>query len=249
MVSPNSGIRLPEITPKEILDFHKLHMVVECHVVASLAGCLTVEQAGDVEAILDEQEACAARADTVRYHQLDIEFHGNSEMAHALQRLRDKMFRLTRRMHGAHPERLAINAAQHRGIFDAVRAGNAAEATQRMRTHLDWGRRFTLDPDRRLAGVWEQLPLQGEISSPDPPTAPDLTTAPRAGYRSGAPVNTIQNKNASAGREVTSTHRKSRTTRMAIFGVFASTLALIAGARGALAQDKIKVGLILPSYD
>lgn len=164
VVSPNSGIRLPEITSREILDFYELRMVIECHVVRSLAGCLTAGQAGRIDAILVEQEASAAGGDTTRYHQLDLEFHtvlaelhGNSEMEHALRRLRDKMYRLARRMHRAHPERLAVNAAQHRGIFEAVRAGNAEEAHQRMRTHLDWGRRFTLDPDRRLGADWQRV--------------------------------------------------------------------------------------------
>lgn len=163
VVSPNSGIRMPEITSSEILDFYELRMVIECHVAHSLAGCLSPDQATQIDEILAEQESCAASGDTIRYHQLDLEFHavlaefhGNDEMEHALRRLRDKMYRLARRMHGAHPERLAVNAAQHRGIFEAVRAGNAEEAYQRMKTHLDWGRRFTLDPDRRLGADWQR---------------------------------------------------------------------------------------------
>jgi DNA-binding GntR family transcriptional regulator len=163
VVAANSGIRLPEITSREILDFYELRMVIECHVVASVSGCLTDDQARKIDAILVEQEATAASGDTIRYHQLDLDFHtalaeahGNLEMEHALSRLRDKMFRLARRMHGAHPERLAVNAAQHRGIFEAVRAGDAVKAHSRMKTHLDWGRRFTLDPDRRLGSDWQR---------------------------------------------------------------------------------------------
>lgn len=162
LVSPNSGIRLPEITSREILDFYELRMVIECHVVTSLAGCLSSRQTGEIDAVLAEQETCAENGDTVRYHQLDLEFHtllagfhGNAEMEHALRRLRDKMYRLARRMHGAHPERLAVNAAQHRSIFEAVRDGNAEDARNRMRTHLDWGRRFTIDPSRRLGADWQ----------------------------------------------------------------------------------------------
>ena len=157
VVAANSGIRLPEITSREILDFYELRMVIECHVVASISGCLSADQARMIDEILLEQESTAASGDTVRYHQLDLAFHtalaachANLEMEHALRRLRDKMYRLARRMHGAHPERLKVNAAQHRGIFDAVRAGNAEKAHARMKTHLDWGRRFTLDPDGRL---------------------------------------------------------------------------------------------------
>ena len=161
IVTANSGIRLPEITSREILDFYELRLIIECHIVASLAGCLSAEQARAVEQILTGQEAAAASGDTIRYHQLDLDFHtvlaechGNAEMEHALRRLRDKMYRLARRMHGAHPERLAINAAQHRGIFEAVRDGKVETAQARMKTHLNWGCRFTLDPDRRLGTDW-----------------------------------------------------------------------------------------------
>ena len=163
VVTANSGIRMPEISSREILDFYELRMVIECHVVASISGCLSAGQARAIDNILLEQETTAASGNTLRYHQLDLDFHAalaechaNVEMQHALRRLRDKMYRLARRMHGAHPERLAVNAAQHRGIFDAVRAGNAAKAHVRMKTHLDWGRRFTLDPDRRLGSDWRQ---------------------------------------------------------------------------------------------
>ena len=169
VVAANSGIRLPEISSREILDFYELRMVIECHVVAALAGCLTAEQVRTIETILDEQQATAASGDTIRYHQLDLDFHaslaechGNTEMEHALRRLRDKMFRLARRMHGAHPERLAVNAVQHRTIFDAVRAGDAAKAHSSMKTHLDWGRRFTLDPDRRLGAAWQYADRNGQ---------------------------------------------------------------------------------------
>lgn len=163
IVAANTGIRMPEITAREILDFYELRMLIECHVVASLAGCLTADQAVKFDAILAEQESTAANGDAIRYHQLDLdfhatlaEFHGNAEMEHALRRLGDKMYRLARRMHGAHPERLIVNAAQHRGIFDAIRAGDVEHAHSRMKTHLDWGRRFTLDPDRRLGADWQR---------------------------------------------------------------------------------------------
>ena len=163
VVTANSGIRMPEISSREILDFYELRMVIECHVVASISGCLSADQALAIDEILLEQETTSASGNTLRYHQLDLDFHtalaechANVEMQLALRRLRDKMYRLARRMHGAHPERLAVNAAQHRGIFDAVCAGNAEKAHARMKTHLDWGRRFTLDPDRRLGSNWQR---------------------------------------------------------------------------------------------
>ena len=66
------------------------------------------------------------------------------------------MYRLSRRLHRTHPERLAVNAAQHRGIVEAIREGDSHEARSRTDTHLTWGRRFTLDPDGRLDRDWQR---------------------------------------------------------------------------------------------
>jgi DNA-binding GntR family transcriptional regulator len=162
-VAPNSGLRVPDVTAKEIIDFYEMRMVVECHIAASLAGRLTTHQSGRLERILVEQEQSAATQDTVQYHRLDLDFHtvlaefyGNTEMMRALGQLRDKMYRLSRRLHRTHPERLAVNAAQHRGIVEAIRDGDSLEARSRMDTHLTWGRGFTLDPDGRLGRDWQR---------------------------------------------------------------------------------------------
>lgn len=159
-VAPNSGIRLPEVTAREIIEFYELRLVIEGYVVRALAGRLTRAQAQRIAAIIAEQEASAAKEDTDTYHRLDLEFHeafaafyGNSEIIRTLGQMRDKMYRLSRRLHRNHPERLAVNAAQHRSIMEAVCDGNAEEARQRMELHLGWGRNFTLDPDGRMRPI------------------------------------------------------------------------------------------------
>jgi DNA-binding GntR family transcriptional regulator len=158
----NSGLRLPEITAREILDFYEMRMVVESHIVASLAGKISQSQSRQLEDILDEQDASAASGNTVRYHQLDLdfhttlaEFHGNGEMFRALRQMRDKMHRLSLRLHRTHPERLSVNAGQHRAIVEAIRKGDADESRSQMQTHLVWGRAFTLDPDGRMGRDWQ----------------------------------------------------------------------------------------------
>ena len=165
-VAPNSGLRLPETTAREIIDFYELRLVVECHIARQLAVRLTAAQSAVLEEILTAQERAAETRDTVRYHQLDLDFHaaltgfhGNPEMVRALGQLRNKMHRLSRRLHRAHPERLAVNAEQHRGIVDAIRSGDTGAAHAKMETHLVWGRAFTLDPDGRLgSGTARQRP-------------------------------------------------------------------------------------------
>lgn len=108
----------------KILDSHESRTVIECDAVVSLAGCLSIRQADRIEDISDEWEASAARGDMGRCHELDLAsyvvlaaLHGNAEMERASRQLRDKMHRPAGRMHRAHPERLVVNAARHRGSF------------------------------------------------------------------------------------------------------------------------------------
>ncbi|ANL51024.1 GntR family transcriptional regulator protein (plasmid) [Rhizobium phaseoli] len=164
----NSGLRLPEITAREILDFYEMRIVIETHVVASLTGKLSPDQFEQLNEILNEQESCAETRNTIRYHQLDLDFHttlaelhGNSEMVRTLQQMRDKMYRLSRRLHRLHPERLSLNAQQHRAIVDAIWEGEVEKSRNSMQAHLAWGRAFTLDPDGRMGEDWQQMTARG----------------------------------------------------------------------------------------
>jgi len=153
IVVPNAGIILPELSAKAIMDFYEVREVIETHVVSSLAGNLTPDEITRVDAILDEQEACVRSGNFIDYHSLDMKFHlcltriyGNEEMIHMLERLRDKMHRLSTRLHSKYPGRLAANVQQHRDIFSAVCSGDAAQSRRAIEQHLKWGRSFVLDP-------------------------------------------------------------------------------------------------------
>jgi DNA-binding GntR family transcriptional regulator len=155
-VLPNSGIRVPDLSAHTIIDFYELRSVIESHVVASLAGQLARSWREKVEAILMKQQECVDRGQTEDYHDLDMafhialaEFHGNREIVNTLGQLRDKMYRLSRRLHQDHPDRLAVNAEQHRAIWEAICAGDGAKARDILQSHLRWGRSCTLDPTLR----------------------------------------------------------------------------------------------------
>ena len=155
-VLPNSGIRVPELSAHTIIDFYEFRSVVEAHVVASLAGRLTQGQITHVEKILTKQEECVELGRSEDYHDLDMkfhialaEFHGNREIVRNLWQLRDKMYRLSKRLHQSHPERLAVNAKQHRAIWHEVCVGNGGKAMELLQSHLRWGRSCTLDPTLR----------------------------------------------------------------------------------------------------
>ena len=157
-VLPNAGIRVPELPSHTIIDFYEVRSVLESHVVASLAGRLTRAQIDLVDAILAKQQQCVEEERPEGYHDLDMvfhitltELHGNKEIVRTLSQLRDKMYRLSRWVHQSRPERLAVNAQQHRAIWSAICGGDGTKAMDLMQKHLRWGRNCTLDPTLRGA--------------------------------------------------------------------------------------------------
>jgi len=154
---PKAGIRLPEITHREIIEFYEMRLVLEAHIVRQICGRLSATQCAELREIISAQKKAAEYRDTTTYHQLDLRFHemlaaihGNGEMINALSQMRDKMYRLSRRLHRTHPERLEVNALQHEAIAEAICGGDADAAEEAIRSHLSWGRDFTLDPDGRI---------------------------------------------------------------------------------------------------
>jgi DNA-binding GntR family transcriptional regulator len=180
-VLPNSGIRVPELTAHSIIDFYEFRSIVEAHVVASLAGRLIQAQIAQVEAILANQEECVVRGRSQDYHDLDMqfhialaEFHGNREIVRNLWQLRDKMYRLSSGLHRSHPERLGVNAKQHRAIWREICLGNGAKAMELLRTHLQWGQSCTLDPTMRGVRLDDRI---GMVEWAGDPMSRDLRVA------------------------------------------------------------------------
>lgn len=156
-VTRNAGIQLPQLTPDAILDFYEMRSVLEGHIVESLAGRDIADRCGHIEDILEQQLGCVEQGRADAYHELDMQFHlalatlyGNAEMVRVLSGLRDRMHRLSSRLHAGHPERLGENYAQHRMIFDAIRSRDGVSARERLLSHLSGGRRFIMDPEERI---------------------------------------------------------------------------------------------------
>lgn len=156
-VTRNAGIQLPQLTPDAILDFYEVRSVLEGHIVEALAVRDIIDRCGHIEDILEQQLSCVEQSKADSYHDLDMQFHlalatlyGNAEMVRVLSGLRDRMHRLSSRLHAGHPERLGENYAQHRKILDAIRSGDGAAARQRLLSHLAGGRSFIMDPEERI---------------------------------------------------------------------------------------------------
>ncbi|QRF65189.1 GntR family transcriptional regulator [Ponticoccus alexandrii] len=154
---PKSGVRIPQITYREVMDFFEVRMLLEPFIAGRLAGQVRPVQAKALKALIADQRRAATTGDTLEYHRLDLAFHstlaemyGNREMVHALSQMRDKMYRLSKYIHRTHPDRLATNVEQHEKVVLAILDGSCAEARQAMETHLQWGRDVNIAPaDRR----------------------------------------------------------------------------------------------------
>lgn len=160
IVTPKSGITLPELRPSAILDFYEIRMALEEHVVGDLAARGVADRVGHIRALLQAQAACVAAGDAAAYHAEDERFHmalvalhGNEEIARVLSTLRDRMRRLSSMLHAGHPERMPRNHAQHVEILDAIVDGDGPAARERLRDHLIGARNHVMDPYSRLGRV------------------------------------------------------------------------------------------------
>ncbi|MBO6815754.1 MAG: GntR family transcriptional regulator [Rhizobiaceae bacterium] len=154
---PKSGVRVPQITYREVMDFFEVRMLIEPHIAERLAGKLNPAQSRDLSQLISKQKHAAKVKDTVEYHRLDLEFHsflantyGNHEMITALGQMQDKMYRLSKHIHKTHPDRLAINVEQHQNIVEAILKGDEKDARAAMELHLKWGRDVNIAPVDRF---------------------------------------------------------------------------------------------------
>jgi DNA-binding GntR family transcriptional regulator len=156
VVTPQSGIRLPDLAPSAILDFYELRTVIESHVVSDLAKRGVGDLLGPARARIEAQRALVDAGDTRGYHEEDARFHlalaelhGNAEIIRVLSSLRDRMHRLSSILHDGHPERMPLNFAQHVEILEAIADGDPQAATDRLVSHLSGARDHVMDPHSR----------------------------------------------------------------------------------------------------
>jgi DNA-binding GntR family transcriptional regulator len=154
---PKAGIRLPQISHAEIMDFYEVRLVIEPYIARRVAERVSKAQCEKLAGMIRLQKQAAAEQDTHTYHTMDLAFHnllaeihGNREMARSLKQLWDKMYRLSRRIHQRQVDHLSVNVEQHEAIVNAICAQQPDEAARAMESHLIWGRTYALDPEGRL---------------------------------------------------------------------------------------------------
>lgn len=145
-VAAQQGIVVREITPRDIGDHFEIREALEPFVVERLAGRLTTEQVRRLERNLRENRRVIRNFDVEANVQLDAEFHhllceflGNREITRVMAQIREKAHSVIYQISSRHPDRMAGSLAEHQGIADALIAGDASVAVERMKAHLRYG--------------------------------------------------------------------------------------------------------------
>jgi len=154
-ISPQQGIVVREMSVHEIADHFEMRAALETYVVRSLAGHLSAKQVEQLLANLKAHEDVSTNGDTERGVALDMEFHilfcqflDNQEILRVMLQLRDKIFRVISRVLQIYPVRFGEASAEHRSIAEAVIAGDADLAAQRVVEHLERGKHYLISPRR-----------------------------------------------------------------------------------------------------
>jgi DNA-binding GntR family transcriptional regulator len=147
-LAPNRGAVVAEFSHREISDLFEIREILECRAIRRAAG-QDVRELARAEAIMAAAGALLGHAeppDRIEWNRLDVSFHralndlsGNIELAELAERIHRTVQALCVQsmrdpIYG--PEKLHQMQDHHRGIVEAVRAGNPREAESRMRAHI-----------------------------------------------------------------------------------------------------------------
>jgi GntR family transcriptional regulator, transcriptional repressor for pyruvate dehydrogenase complex len=101
----------------------------------------TEAQLADLSRLVEEMDA---EADPARWVKMDAQFHlgiaqasGNEVFATVVAAIRDALSQQSRMLNASIAERRAASNEEHRKILDAIASGDFADASDRMRQHLD----------------------------------------------------------------------------------------------------------------
>lgn len=143
----NRGFRVVELTDRDRQEVYDLRRLVEVEAVRRVAESgVTAEDAVLLRRLTEETVAAAAADGMLEYLEADQRFHaalvgllGNARWTAIVENLRDQS-RINGSYHLQERGLLKSSAAEHRGITEAVVAGDPELAAERMVRHLDYAR-------------------------------------------------------------------------------------------------------------
>lgn len=151
-IGPQRGIVVNDLTTGEIVDHFEIRHALEALVVRKLARRISRDQVeqlrGNVasyEQHLRSNDIEAFIACDNEFHLLMAEFAGNADIERVLRQLRDRIFRIVKRVIAHVPQRMLASVNEHRQLVDVLEQGQAEKAATILSEHLLHGLR-TLVP-------------------------------------------------------------------------------------------------------
>lgn len=148
-VSPQQGIVVRDISPREIYDVFDIRYALEPHVAKALGVRRSADDIARLQAHLAVQEVVFAQNKVLDATRLDREFHmllgelhGNREIIKVMDQVWDKMFREVVRVLAQKQGRMQASITEHRAIVEAIASGDGAAAQARMLDHINHTKQF-----------------------------------------------------------------------------------------------------------
>ena len=139
----NKGAVVTGVSREDLIDIYRIRVRLEGLASAIAAERMSKEEIESLRDSVDLAEFYIKKQDTERLKELDTDFHvaiyeasGNKLLSKTLSELHKKI-RTYRKMSLDVPGRLENSVYEHRGILDAIEAGNAAEADRLTSLHVE----------------------------------------------------------------------------------------------------------------
>jgi DNA-binding GntR family transcriptional regulator len=148
-VSPQQGIVVRDISPREIYDVFDIRYALEPHVAKALGTRHSSDDIAKLREHLAVQEVVYAQnkvLDATRldreFHMMLCELHGNREIIKVMDQVWDKLFREVVRILGQKQGRMQASITEHRAIVEAIASGNGDAAQGKMLDHINHTKQF-----------------------------------------------------------------------------------------------------------
>lgn len=140
---PYRGAMVTPLSTERVRNAYELLSVIEALSAREAAKCITDQQLGELDEMLEQMDNIRLSGDTIAYSAANRQFHSliydlySNERAHEIMSdLWNYVYRL-RRTYPQAPERMAQGMQQHRDLVEALRARDPLKAEQIVRTHVE----------------------------------------------------------------------------------------------------------------
>ena len=142
VTASGKGVVVHGVSPQDLRDIYEIRMRIEGFAAAKAAAHATPDQLRELKEAVDLYEFYTSRSSAEQIKSTDTAFHARIFEACGSDTLRDILTLLHRRTQRYRklsledPGRAAVAAGEHRAIYEAIAAGDAALAEQRTVQHI-----------------------------------------------------------------------------------------------------------------